>query len=224
MPCAWRLGDFPIEPDIVANTRALAQSLVDAGAIVEEIELPWTRDSMAAAVKVHFGTIMGASVAEVARAHGDLLADYTLDNVAITSKGAAEMSFLEGLRKETQMQRELAEAMAPFDALICPTSGHHRLPGRRVFARRPHCGGSAREHHRRSTSHFAVQRRQSVSRTSGAQWTRTQRRSHGRPRSSGHTYDEPTVFRIGKALEKIRPWAYTDQHQPRLDVVTPASS
>jgi len=32
------------------------------------------------------------------------------------------------------------------------------------------------------------------------------------------------VFRIGKALEKIRPWAYTDQHQPRLDVVTPASS
>ena len=40
----------------------------------------------------------------------------------------------------------------------------------------------------------------------------------------GHTYDEPTVFRIGKALEKIRPWAYTDQHQPKLNVVTPASS
>src|SRR3546814_12757232 len=83
---------------------------------------------MAAGGKVHFGTIMGASVAEVARVHGDLLADYTLDNVAITSKGAAEMSFLDGLRKETQMQRELAEAMAPFDALICPTSGTIAFP------------------------------------------------------------------------------------------------
>ena len=62
-----------------------------------------------------------------------------------------------------------------------PDFGHHRLPGRRVFARRPHCGGSAREYHRRSTSHIAVQRRQSVPRIGGAEWTRTQRRSHGRP-------------------------------------------
>ena len=176
-----RLGDFPIEPDIEANTRALAQSLVDAGAIVEEIELPWTRDSMAAAVKVHFGTIMGASVAEVARAHGDLLADYTLDKRRDHVEGRCGNVISGGT---SQRNPDATRACRGDGSLRCadlPDFGHHRLPGRRVFARRPHCGGSAREHHRRSTSHFAVQRRQSVSRTSGAQWTRTQRRSHGRP-------------------------------------------
>ena len=218
-----RLGDFPIEPDIEANTRALAQSLVDAGAIVEEIELPWTRDSMAAAVKVHFGTIMGASVAEVARAHGDLLADYTLDNVAITSKGAAEMSFLEGLRKETQMQRELAEAMAPFDALICPTSGTIAFPAGESLLD----GLTVAGQHVNTTAEALLTLPFNVANRCPVLAVPSGHAHNGVPTGVqivGHTYDEPTVFRIGKALEKIRPWAYTDQHQPRLDVVTPASS
>lgn len=218
-----RLGDFPIEPDIEANTRALAQSLVDAGAIVEEIELPWTRDSMAAAVKVHFETIMGASVAEVARVHGDLLADYTLDNVAITSKGAAEMSFLDGLRKETQMQRELAEAMAPFDALICPTSGTIAFPAGESLLD----GLTVAGQHVNTTAEALLTLPFNVANRCPVLAVPSGHAHNGVPTGVqivGHTYDEPTVFRIGKALEKIRPWAYTDQHQPKLNVVTPASS
>lgn len=30
----------------------------------------------------------------------------------------------------------------------------------------------------------------------------------------GHTYDDPTVFRIGKALERLHPWAYTPGRWP----------
>ncbi len=32
----------------------------------------------------------------------------------------------------------------------------------------------------------------------------------------GHTYDDATVFRVGKALEHLRPWAYAPDHRPSV--------
>ncbi|MEV5848689.1 hypothetical protein AB0M32_42660 [Streptomyces sp. NPDC051985] len=29
----------------------------------------------------------------------------------------------------------------------------------------------------------------------------------------GHTYDDATVFRVGKALEAVRPWSYAEVRQ-----------
>ncbi len=50
-----------MEPTIEANTRAAAEVLRDAGVQVDEVELPWSRETLAAAAWAHFGAIFGAS-------------------------------------------------------------------------------------------------------------------------------------------------------------------
>ncbi|MFZ1993607.1 MAG: hypothetical protein WAU75_05810, partial [Solirubrobacteraceae bacterium] len=39
----------------------------------------------------------------------------------------------------------------------------------------------------------------------------------------GRTYDDQTVFRVGAAVEQVRPWGYRDaQHLPSLTAEVPA--
>ncbi len=49
------LGDYLVDPEVEANTRAAAAALEAAGAIVEEVELPWTREQLTVAAWAHFG-------------------------------------------------------------------------------------------------------------------------------------------------------------------------
>ena len=49
------LGDYLVDPEVEANTRAAAAALEAAGAVVEEIELPWTREQLSVAAWTHFG-------------------------------------------------------------------------------------------------------------------------------------------------------------------------
>jgi aspartyl-tRNA(Asn)/glutamyl-tRNA(Gln) amidotransferase subunit A len=32
----------------------------------------------------------------------------------------------------------------------------------------------------------------------------------------GHPFDDPAVFRVGAALESLRPWSYAPGHRPML--------
>ncbi|MGE0139413.1 MAG: amidase, partial [Ilumatobacteraceae bacterium] len=72
-----RLGEWPLAPEVEANTRRVADALEAAGAEVEEVELPWTLEAIWHAAQAHFAGIMGAGVAAVDAQHGDVLNDYT---------------------------------------------------------------------------------------------------------------------------------------------------
>ncbi|MBD0674670.1 amidase [Streptomyces sp. CBMA156] len=208
-----RLGAYDVHPEIEANTRAVARALTDAGAVVEEIELPWTKDDLLLSLAAHFSSIFGALVSEIEAEHRDRMSAYAVafsDTMAIARE---RVSYLDGLRVETRMQRELGEAMAPFDALICPTTAVPGLPAGDDLLDRLVVNG---EDHGEPlwacmTAPFNINNRCPVLNIPSGQ------SSWGVPTGVqivGHTYDDPTVFRIGKALEHLRPWAYTPDRRP----------
>jgi aspartyl-tRNA(Asn)/glutamyl-tRNA(Gln) amidotransferase subunit A len=208
-----RLGDYPVVAEVESNTRAAARALADAGATVEEIELPWTHAEILRAVGAHFTQIFGSIITETARDHRDQLMPYTVAFADQMARASELITFLEGLRIETRMQRELAEAMAPFDALICPTTAIPGLPaGDGLLG--PEDGevlGPAET--ATMTVPFNISNRCPVLAVPSGH------AESGLPTGIqivGHTYDDATVFRVGKALEQARPWAYTPAHRPAL--------
>ena len=112
------LGDWPLAPEVEANTRRVAASLAAAGAVVDEVTLPWTRDQIWTAAQAHFATIMGAGIAAVEAEHGAMLNDYTR---AFAQSMTSDISYYEGLELEGHLYEPLGVLFERYDALICPT-------------------------------------------------------------------------------------------------------
>ncbi|GAA1855914.1 amidase [Brevibacterium marinum] len=117
-----RLGDYPVGEDIIRNTRAVASALEAAGAIVEEIELPWTGEGLFETAFTHYGNILAPAMRAATSGHEDTLADYTRRFMADTEAVAARHSLYAGLAAESAIQAELATGMDGFDVLLAPTS------------------------------------------------------------------------------------------------------
>ncbi|CAM5723191.1 glutamyl-tRNA amidotransferase subunit A [Streptomyces badius] len=203
-----RLGEYDVHPEIEAHTRAAAQALADAGAHVEEITLPWTRLDLLTAVAGHFSTLFGALVVEAAETHRDLLSSYTVAFADTMTHARAKVSYLDSLRAEHRLQRALATAMDGFNALICPTTavpGWHAgddLAGDKVVV---HGEEVADTLWSAMTTPFNINNRCPVLNVPSGM------SSWGIPTGLqivGHPYDDPAVFRIGKAVETLRPWSY----------------
>ncbi len=112
------LGDWPVDADVAANTGRVAEALRHAGAIVEEVTLPWTVDRFWQATRAHFAAIFGPGIGHIEAEHGDLLNDYTRAFVATMEP---EMTFYEGLVEETALWDPLGRLFEDIDILLCPT-------------------------------------------------------------------------------------------------------
>jgi aspartyl-tRNA(Asn)/glutamyl-tRNA(Gln) amidotransferase subunit A len=199
------LGDYEVHPEVAANTRAAASTLKSAGASVQEIELPWTRSDIRVALGGHLPAIMGEKIREIAHEHRQDLNPYTVEFAERMVVFREQFSYLDGLRAEARMQRQLAESMAGFDVLICPTTTIPGLPADAGLD--PDIYGAA------LTSPFNICNRCPVLNVPSG------RSSWGVPTGVqivGHPYQDGTVFRVGKSLEELRPWTFTDEHRPRL--------
>ncbi|MGA5066399.1 amidase family protein [Streptomyces exfoliatus] len=209
------MGAYDVHPEIEANTRAVARALTEAGAVVEEIELPWTRDDLLISLAAHFSTVFGAVVSEIEAKHRDRMSAYAVAFADTMAAVRRQVTYLDGLRVETRLQRDLGEAMAPFDAPICLTTAVPGLPAGDDLLGRLVVNG---EDHGEPlwaamTVPFDINNRCPVLNVPSG------RSSGGLPTGLqivGHTYDGPTVFRIGKAVERLRPWTYTPDHRPAV--------
>ena len=114
------LGDWPLHPAVAANTSRVADSLRVAGAIVEEVTLPWTTDDIWKCANAHFSTIMGAGILAVEQTSGDLLSDYTR-SFAKTFTNDVELGFYEGLELEGELWEPLGRLFQQYDVMVCPT-------------------------------------------------------------------------------------------------------
>src|SRR6202022_3918471 len=90
------LGCYPVDEDVVANTRAAAERLREAGAMVEEVTLPWDRASINRAGRIHFGMIFGPAIQELYLQAGDLFTSYAQRFVEDAQEITKDM-FVEGL-------------------------------------------------------------------------------------------------------------------------------
>jgi len=201
-----RLGNYRVDPDVEANTRAVAAALESAGAIIEEIELPWTTEEIHRVSFTHFGHILGPAMQDETEGTEAHLASYTVQFMADARAAAAGNRYLDGLTAETRMQGELARAMTGFDALICPTSAVAALTADWDYLDGIEAGGERLHHYWQGhmTVPFNIANRCPVLAVPSGM------AQCGIPTGVqivGHPFDDDTVFRVGAAVELVRPWA-----------------
>ena len=191
-----RLGDYPIEPVVEANTRHAADVLASLGANVVEVELPWTMAQIYTAAWAHLGGIFGSDVAAELEHNGDLLTDYATAFATMSVAG-----FVDGLRIEGDLYRPLGTVLEEFDALMCPTMGTTGFPvGNEYVDTGCVVDGVALPHYLQAalTPPFNILSRCPVLAVpSGVA-------DNGVPTGVqivGRTYDDPSVFRIALAYE-----------------------
>ena len=198
------LGDFPVAPEVEANTLAVARALEAAGAVVVPVALPWTTARIAETIFAHFGHILGPAMeAETAGTEKELAA-YTRRFMADARAAAGRNSMVDSLALDARLQAELAAAMEGLDALLCPTSAATSLAADGDYLEGIDVGGRHLGHYWEShlTSPFNVANRCPVlSVPSGVA-------NDGVPTGVqvvGHPFDEATVFRLGAAVEALLP-------------------
>jgi aspartyl-tRNA(Asn)/glutamyl-tRNA(Gln) amidotransferase subunit A len=120
-----RLGDFPLDPEVEVNTLAEADGLREAGATVDEVELPWRREDIIAPpsfISEIFGRDIGRAVAE----HGDLMTLRARDGRVVAGGDRAnELPRRAGARGADL--RALGALLERYEALVCPTVGTRGL-------------------------------------------------------------------------------------------------
>jgi aspartyl-tRNA(Asn)/glutamyl-tRNA(Gln) amidotransferase subunit A len=201
------LGSWDVEDEVAANTRAAADALREAGATVEEVEIPWTLERVMSAARRHFAAIFGAFIAEACDAAPDLVNDYSMawaDDVRnlIDEPGA----FLHGLELEGELWSPLGHLFETYDALICPTWAVTGVEaGDSLIGQVFEDGGpNDRQFTCWMTTPFNIFSACPVLAVPSGVAP-----SNGVPTGIqivGRTYDDLTPFRLGAALERVRPW------------------
>lgn len=201
-----QLGDFLVDSDVAANTYAVAEALRQAGAQVEEVELNWRKEDIIWAADIHYGTIFGSAISQSVLDNQDLAMPYTVEFVRHSMAVLQEATAVEGLKIEGLIYAELGKLLERFDALICPTNAVSGLvAGEDYVDSTPTINGIQLKDYGEGlmTIPFNILSRCPVlSVPSG-------KASNGVPTGVqivGPTYEDEKVFRVGAALEIVRPW------------------
>jgi aspartyl-tRNA(Asn)/glutamyl-tRNA(Gln) amidotransferase subunit A len=213
---SMHLGDYPVDPEVMANTQAAAEALRDAGAVVEEVPLNWKRAEIVRASWAHYGAIFGAAIGSGVEDQWELLMPYTRAFIERALSAAQEGGYVEGLEIEGRVYAELGPLLERYDALICPTIA---VPG--LLAGDDYVGtevvveGVVLDDYFDAlmTIPFNIASRCPVLAVpSGLA-------SSGLPTGLqivGPTYDDERVFRVAAALERVRPWFGDPSWRPPL--------
>jgi amidase len=210
------LGDWPVDPEVRENTRAVGRALADCGAQVDEVDLHVPHEEVKRVSAIHFRGLFGAWIAEQVAAHPDLVTAYAAtfgDHELERGDGG---TVAEELVMSAQLWAPLGALFADYDALICPTAGTRGLiAGDDYVDHGIEVGGRALGFYFDGimTVPFNVFSRCPVLAVpSGFA-------DNGVPTGVqivGRTYDDETVFRVGAALEGTRPWLDAEQRRPGL--------
>ena len=194
-------GCYTIDPEIEANTRAAAQALADAGAEVEEIDLGWPVENLAAFYSfwdVRYAYRFADQIGE----WGDRMDPLIVKAVERARDfGVAELLDFERVR--TGMGRKLAPVLQDYDAMLCPTASD---PVPRVDQSDPdfdRIDANGRLHGYMTCQFNMISQCPVLTEPPGF--------SAGNlppgMQIVGRRFDDLGVLRVGAALESARPWA-----------------
>ncbi|HXW47171.1 MAG TPA: amidase [Streptosporangiaceae bacterium] len=208
------LGCYEVDADVAANTAAAADRLRAAGAVVEEVALPWQLDMIRQAALIHFGMIFGPSIREIYEASADELTSYAR-HLVTDSDAVSKDDFITGLNLEGRIYAPLGALLEEFDALICPTFALPALPAEYDVGDPIAVNGRACAEWTdvMMTLPFNIASRCPVlSVPSG-------RSREGVPTGLSvvaRTYDDVTAFRVAAAHERAFPWLDEPARRPAL--------
>jgi Asp-tRNA(Asn)/Glu-tRNA(Gln) amidotransferase A subunit family amidase len=116
-------GDFPVDPEVRANTRSAVVALSASGAVVDEVDIAWRLDDIKRALWAHFGTGKSTEILELHRQQPGLITPYTLDFALNGVAAAAQVNAATGHALELAVQKQLDRILDRYDALVLPTVG-----------------------------------------------------------------------------------------------------
>jgi Asp-tRNA(Asn)/Glu-tRNA(Gln) amidotransferase A subunit family amidase len=199
-------GTFPVDPEIRDNTIAAAEALREAGAQVDVVDLVLEQDKVMRATAIHFHLGFGAYIGAEAAAHPDLVTDYVAAFAATLAAQAEGGSLMEKHMLESELYAPVGTLLETYDALVCPTLGTRGfVAGESYVGAGITVDGRELEDTFRAslTPVFNIMSRCPVLNVpSGFA-------ENGVPTGlqiAGRTYDDLTPFRVGAALEAVRPW------------------
>ncbi|MCA0156654.1 amidase [Tsukamurella sp. M9C] len=196
------LGGFAVDPEVVANARATANALAEAGAIVEEVRFGWNIDDLRVGTAGHFAQMVASLMNSIVGDRTALMNDYARNFLDLASIAREHMTMFDAVRAEYNLMQGLADAMDGYDALICPTSAAVGFPAGDTMADGIEINGTVVPWTEGLlTMPFNVNNRCPVlAMPSGFA-------ANGMPTGVqvvGHPYDDDTVFAVGRALEELR--------------------
>jgi amidase len=198
------LGGWPPDPDVTENTLAVGDALRGAGASVEEVDLQVPQEKVWRAMAIHFATGFAAMLTASVDAHPDLVSPYVTAGVNWIRELAGDASALEGWELEAELYAPVGLLLERYDALIVPTCRVAGLDAGEDYVARPVVPGELPGELRAfTTPAFNVMSRCPVLAVPSGRGAR------GGPTGvqiAGRTYEDLTVFRLGAALEAVRPW------------------
>jgi aspartyl-tRNA(Asn)/glutamyl-tRNA(Gln) amidotransferase subunit A len=201
------LGSWDVDDEVAVNTRAAGAALQGAGAVVDEVAIPWTLEKVMAVARAHFAAIFGAFIAETAEQAPDLVNDYVLAWAEEAKAALGEPGgFLAGLTGEGELWAPLGSLFETYDALLCPTWAVSGIPAGDSFLGTVFEGGGPndRQFLCYMTSPFNMFSPCPVLAVPSGVAA-----SNGVPTGVqivARTFEDLTAFRIGAALERVRPW------------------
>jgi aspartyl-tRNA(Asn)/glutamyl-tRNA(Gln) amidotransferase subunit A len=186
------LGSWEVDDEVAANTRAAGEALLTAGAKVDEVDIPWNLELLMDTARRHFAAIFGAEIASAADEARALMNE--------------PGSFLRGLHQEAEVWAPIARLFETYDALICPTWAVPGIAAGDSFLGQlfDAGGGNDRQFTCYMTTPFNILAPCPVLAVPSGVAA-----SNGVPTGIqivARTYDDVTAFRIGAALEQVRPW------------------
>jgi Asp-tRNA(Asn)/Glu-tRNA(Gln) amidotransferase A subunit family amidase len=209
-------GTWILDPEVRANTLATAEALRVAGAVVDEVDIELSRETVNRLAAIHFNLIFAAAVdAEIER-HGEVMTDYALDFPSWTKQVAGDVSLLEEFVLQAQVCEPIGDLLERYDAMVCPTvTSTGLVAGESYVGKGVVVDGVEvpRYFDTMMTVPFNVMSRCPVLAVpSGFA-------GNGVPTGVqivGRSYDDETVFRVGAALERVQPWFDVPARRPGI--------
>lgn len=200
-------GEFEVDTEVSANARACGGALHDAGADVSEVDLPVAREEISAAVSTHFAQMTATMVRRHIGQNDDALTDYACSFLHnLESVAASGVRMYDAATSEYAVQQTISGAMRDCDALIMPTTAAPAfVAGDPLLDNLVINGKDVPPFEGLLTFPFNIANRHPVLNVPSGQAT------NGMPTGVqiiAHRYDDSTAFRVGKALERLRPWGF----------------
>ncbi|HEY1275578.1 MAG TPA: amidase [Thermoleophilaceae bacterium] len=214
---ATRIEGLDVDRDVEANLRAAAAALGDAGAELEEVELDWTYDGIIEATRYHFAAHYGPMVQRVVDLAPERATGYATAFAREEAKYAAEAGFVLRARELTAaLWAPLSRVLQQHEALLLPTLAMPGTPAGEQYADSgPIVNG--REQPDRWIVGTTVPINlccwcpaMSVPSGFAENGVPTGVQIVGRP------YADAGVFRVARALERVRPWLEGPDRRPQL--------
>ncbi len=207
------VGNRVVAPEVETHTRRALAHLESLGAVVEEVDLGWGVETVAAA-RSYLDHLFGHTLLREYEAHPDLVCDYTR-YYAERSRSSTAEEFFAAYETAGRMYATLGPLLERYYALVCPTFVTHEMraeqpPWETMIVRGVEVDS---DYECSLMPQFNMLSRLPVLAVPAGV------ADNGLPvgiQIVGRSYDDVRPFRVAAALESVAPWLDGAERRPPL--------